>query len=169
MKRFHVHVSVRDLAESIRFYSKLFGAQPSVQKGDYAKWMLEDPRINFAISKRGHSLGLNHLGFQVDSDEELKSLRTQAAKADIAAVEETGAACCYAKSDKHWMQDPQGIAWETFHTLSGIPVYGEDRPTSAKAEEACCIPLVAQPKDAEKAACCVPSMAANTGQAACCG
>jgi hypothetical protein len=168
MKRFHVHVSVGNLAESIGFYAKLFGAQPSVQKDDYAKWMLEDPRINFAISNRGHAAGVNHLGFQVDSAEELAALRAQAAQADIAAVEEKGAACCYAKSDKHWIQDPQGIAWETFHTLGTVPVYGEDAAGTPQAEGACCVPLAARPADDANAPCCVPS-AKPAGQAACCG
>jgi catechol 2,3-dioxygenase-like lactoylglutathione lyase family enzyme len=146
MKRFHVHVSVRNLSESVRFYSKLFGAAPAVEKTDYAKWMLDDPRINFAISQRGHSAGVNHLGFQVDSDEELKALRTQVEKADIAALDQADAACCYARSDKYWIEDPQGVAWETFHTLGAVPVYGEE---ARGAKAACCIPL-AQPK----AACC---------------
>jgi catechol 2,3-dioxygenase-like lactoylglutathione lyase family enzyme len=168
MKRFHVHVSVGNLAESIGFYSRLFGTQPSVRKDDYAKWMLEDPRINFAISQRGHATGVNHLGFQVDSAEELHALRDQVAKAKIAAIEEKGAACCYAKSDKHWIQDPQGIAWETFHTLGSVPVYGEDAAPVAAAEGACCVPLAAQAGDAANAACCVPSEK-RAGQSACCG
>jgi catechol 2,3-dioxygenase-like lactoylglutathione lyase family enzyme len=149
MKRFHVHVSVKDLKQSIRFYSRMFGAAPSVEKADYAKWMLEDPRVNFAISQRGHAPGVNHLGFQVDSSEELGTLRAQAAAADIAALDETGAACCYAKSDKYWIEDPQGIAWETFHTLGTVPVYGED--AAPVADNACCVPAGAS---ADKAACC---------------
>src|SRR3546814_7102681 len=100
MKRFHVHVSVQDLDASLRFYSKLFGAEPSVVKSDYAKWMLDDPRVNFAISQRDGKPGVNHLGFQVDSDAELAALRVQAEHADLAAVDEPGAACCYARSDK---------------------------------------------------------------------
>ena len=141
MKRFHVHVSVMDLAQSIGFYSKLFGAEPAVTKTDYAKWMLDDPRINFAISTREGKAGLNHLGFQVDTNDELTQLRAQAQKADIAAVEEMGAACCYANSDKHWIEDPQGIAWETFHTLGDIPVFGAP---AVKSEQtgACCAPKV---------------------------
>ena len=146
MKRFHVHVSVKDLGESIGFYSKLFGTQPSVIKPDYAKWMLDDPRINFAISQRGHAPGVNHLGIQVDSGSELVALRAQAQAAEIAALDEKGAACCYANSDKYWVQDPQGIAWETFHTLGSIPVFGED---SAPVNSACCVP-----GDTAKAACC---------------
>jgi catechol 2,3-dioxygenase-like lactoylglutathione lyase family enzyme len=162
MKRFHVHVSVNDLPQSIGFYSKLFGAAPAVQKGDYAKWMLDDPRVNFAISKRDRAAGVNHLGFQVESEGELKSLRQQVAAAGIAALEQTGAACCYARSDKHWVEDPQGIAWETFHTLGDVPVYGEDTATSS-AEGACCVPLAKQGASSD-AACCVP----NEKAGACC-
>lgn len=170
MKRFHVHVSVKDLTQSIGFYSKLFGADPSVIKQDYAKWMLDDPRINFAISQRGHAVGLNHLGFQVDSEPELKSLREQVARADIAALEQTGAACCYAQSDKYWVEDPQGIAWETFHSLGTIPVFGEDAAEPVAAESACCVPLAQQPMDKPSAACCVPNEKPTASKAtACCG
>jgi len=137
MKRFHVHVSVQDLKSSIRFYSCVFGAQPTVQKPDYAKWMLEDPRVNFAISQRAAAAGVNHLGIQVDSAEELTLLRQQVAAADIQARDETGANCCYARSDKYWVQDPQGVAWETFHTLGSIPVFGEH---AERADSACCAP-----------------------------
>jgi catechol 2,3-dioxygenase-like lactoylglutathione lyase family enzyme len=139
MKRFHVHVAVQDLAASVRFYTSVFGAEPSVLKPDYAKWMLEDPRLNFAISQRGAAVGVNHLGIQVDSAEELTALREQVAKAEIEARDEIGANCCYAKSDKYWVQDPQGIAWETFHTLGRIPVFGEH---SESAGGACCAPEV---------------------------
>lgn len=170
MKRFHVHVSVKDLVQSIGFYSKLFGATPLVEKMDYAKWMLDDPRINFAISQTDHVSGVNHLGFQVDSDEELSGLRKQVASADIAALDEAGAACCYAKSDKYWVKDPQGIAWETFHSLSTIPVFGDDAASTKAGEggSACCVPLVKQPTETADAACCVPK-AAQPGQTACCG
>jgi len=135
MKRFHVHLAVHDLAASIRFYSTIFGAHPSVQKSDYAKWMLEEPRINFAISQRGAAPGVNHLGIQVDSAEELTALREQVAAAEIEARDETGANCCYANSDKYWVQDPQGVAWETFHTLDSIPTYGQNA-----ADHACGTP-----------------------------
>lgn len=155
MKRFHVHVSVKDLPQSIGFYSKLFGAKPTVEKPDYAKWMIEDPRINFAISQRGREAGVNHLGFQVDSEQELGALRANVAAADIAAMDEAGAACCYAKSDKYWIEDPQGIAWETFHTLGNIPVYGENAQRADAS--ACCIPLAKQAGDKADAACCVPT------------
>lgn len=166
MKRFHVHVSVNDVPESVRFYSRLFGASPAVEKADYAKWMLEDPRINFAISRRGRSTGVNHLGFQVDSDDELKSLRRQAADAEIPARDQRDAACCYAKSDKYWIEDPQGVAWETFHTLGTIPVFGEESER-AKDGRACCIPL-AKGKGNDEDACCVPAGDAQTGES-CCG
>lgn len=168
MKRFHVHVSVRDLHQSIGFYSKLFGTQPTVTKSDYAKWMLEDPRINFAISHRGHAGGVNHLGLQVDSAQELAELRSQVAAADIEALDEKGAACCYARSDKYWVQDPQGIAWETFHTLSGIPVYGEDAQPAEAEDGACCVPLAKQANDDTGTACCVPNKTEGAGTA-CCG
>jgi len=166
MKRFHIHVSVRDLHESVRFYSSLFGTPPSVEKGDYAKWMLDDPRINFAISQRGHAAGVNHLGFQVDSDEELKDLREHALKAGIAAVDQAGTSCCYAKSDKYWIEDPQGVAWETFHTLGSVPIYGEKAKRSGE-NSACCIPLAKQAGDGEQSACCVPTDKTESG-AACC-
>ena len=139
MKRFHVHVSVDDLEANIRFYSAVFGAKPTVQKPDYAKWMMEDPRVNFAISQRGAPAGVNHLGFQVDTDEELASLRNQIADAEIAALDQPGATCCYARSDKYWITDPQGVAWETYHTLGEAEIYG----TVTKPREqtvACCAP-----------------------------
>jgi catechol 2,3-dioxygenase-like lactoylglutathione lyase family enzyme len=143
MKRFHVHVSVDDLDANIRFYSTVFGAQPSVLKDDYAKWMLDDPRINFAISKRGMKPGLDHLGVQVETDDELTVLRDRVRDAEIAALEQNNASCCYARSDKYWTTDPQGIAWETFRTLDSVPVYGEDSralPAEQQAS-ACCTPL----------------------------
>ena len=143
MKRFHVHVAVDDLAANIRFYSTVFGAQPTVQKPDYAKWMLEDPRINFAISQRGAKRGVDHLGFQVDTDEELAALREQIGKAEIAALDQPGATCCYARSDKYWITDPQGVAWETYHTLGEAEIYGTSTKTAAQAATAaaaCCTP-----------------------------
>jgi catechol 2,3-dioxygenase-like lactoylglutathione lyase family enzyme len=159
MKRFHIHVSVKDIAQSIRFYSTVFGVQPSVAEADYAKWMLEDARINFAISNHGQPVGVNHLGFQVDSAEELRGLQSQLLAADARLVQEEEQACCYARSDKYWVTDPTGIAWETFHTLGGIPVYGEDTavfdhgtsivPTRPSAESACCVPKA-------ESSCCTP-------------
>ena len=161
MKRFHVHVAVPDLAASIRFYSTLFGAEPAVTKSDYAKWMLDDPRINFAISQRGAKVGINHLGFQVDSGEELATLHAQLEAADHGVVAEMGANCCYAKSDKYWVTDPAGIAWESFHSLGAIPLFGEAQVGGSEdnaATNACCSPAitestVAMPKST-KATCC---------------
>ena len=152
MKRFHVHVSVNDLAKSIRFYTSVFGAAPAVEKADYAKWMLDDPRINFAISNRGGKPGVNHLGLQVDSPDELATLRTRVANAHIAAEDEPAAECCYARSDKYWIEDPQGVAWETFHTLGDIPVFGNDHAPETQQATACCAPK--QAEAAASSTCC---------------
>lgn len=140
MKRFHVHVAVDDLDANIRFYSSVFGAEPTVRKPDYAKWMVEDPRINFAISQRGAKAGVDHLGFQVDSDEELTALRQQVAAAEIAALDQPDAQCCYARSDKYWITDSQGIAWETYRTLGEAEIFGADTKKTAEAGGACCAP-----------------------------
>jgi catechol 2,3-dioxygenase-like lactoylglutathione lyase family enzyme len=139
MKRFHVHVHVEDLAQSVAFYSRLFDAQPARLEGDYAKWMLDDPRINFAISTRGGKPGVDHLGFQTDDAEELAELKARAQAADIALFDEGATSCCYAQSEKHWVTDPQGIAWEHFHTLADIPVFSQKAP-SAETASACCTP-----------------------------
>lgn len=164
MNRFHVHVSVKDLDESIRFYSKLFGAEPSIAKPDYAKWMLEDPRINFAIShnKCGSTVGLNHLGLQVDSEAELSALENRFAQAGLSGVQEHGASCCYAQSDKTWLQDPQGIAWENFHTLGSVPVFGGSGPELLRAGGSC-TPAAAE----SAAACCVPAAAPAPAKNSC--
>ncbi|MDX1376034.1 MAG: ArsI/CadI family heavy metal resistance metalloenzyme [Burkholderiales bacterium] len=141
MKRLHVHVAVNDLAQSLRFYSALFAAEPTVKKDDYAKWQLDDPRVNFAISTRGKAAGLDHLGIQVETDAELGQLRAQLAQADVAIQDQKNATCCYARSDKHWTLDPQGIAWESFHTLEAAPRYGDDtRIETKEAKAACCAP-----------------------------
>ena len=129
MKRFHVHAHVEDLPKSIAFYSKLFAAEPTRTEADYAKWMLEDPRINFAISTRGSAApGVDHLGFQTDDAGELAELRARAQAADMALLDEGETTCCYARSEKHWVTDPQGIAWEQFHTLGDIAVFHEAAP-----------------------------------------
>lgn len=163
MKRFHVHVAVDDLEANIRFYSTVFGMPPTVRKPDYAKWMVEDPRINFAISNRGLKAGVDHLGLQVDDDDELKALRQQVADAEIAAFDQPQATCCYAKSDKYWINDPQGIAWETYHTLAEAQIYGADtaRAVDAPAPKAeatsCCAPrpeVVAVAMPGAKKSCC---------------
>jgi len=141
MKRFHVHIAVDDLSANIRFYSAMFGVPPTVEKSDYAKWMIEDPRINFAISTRGQGAGLDHLGVQVESDEELAALRGQLDRAELAVVDQPGTTCCYARSDKHWAIDPQGIAWETFLTLESVPMFGDGRrEQGADKASACCAP-----------------------------
>ena len=127
MKRFHVHAHVNNIAESVAFYSKLFGAQPTRVEGDYAKWMLDDPRINFAISARGGEIGIDHLGFQADDSTELAELKSRAESADLALLDEGQTTCCYARSEKHWVTDPQGIAWEQFHTLQDIPTFSATR------------------------------------------
>ena len=144
MNRFHVHVAVHDLQRSIRFYSSLFGAAPSVTKDDYAKWMLDDPRVNFAISTRGAKPGLDHFGLQAETGAELEEIGSRLAQADVSLMPQKGAACCYAKSDKYWTIDPQGIAWESFHTLESVPLYGSD--TAIRVEQ-------------PKAACCAPARA----------
>lgn len=143
MKRFHVHVSVADLERSIRFYTGLFAQPPGVREADYAKWMLDDPRINFAISRRGAATGINHLGLQVDEPTELAALHDRLKAANLAVASETGARCCYAESDKHWVEDPDGVVWESFHTLGRVPVYGADLgpapavPPAPPARSAC--------------------------------
>ena len=136
MKRFHVHAHVEDLQASIAFYSKLFAAEPGRTESDYAKWMLEDPRINFAISTRGGKSGIDHLGIQTDDAAELAGLKARAQAADLTLLEEGETTCCYARSEKHWVTDPQGIAWEHFHTLDSIPVFSETAKTASDA--ACC-------------------------------
>lgn len=142
MKRFHVHIAVNNLSESIDFYSAMFAVAPAVTKPDYAKWMLDDPGINFAISQRSTNIGLDHLGIQVDSDAELNQLNQQLTDAALPVEEQKDAACCYAKSDKYWTVDPQGIAWEAFHSLTTIPTFGGDTANPAKTESACCAPAM---------------------------
>ena len=161
MKRLHVHVSVGDLAASVRFYQTLFGLEPTVLKPDYAKWMLEDPRLNFAISTRRQPVGVNHLGFQVDTDEELRGMRGQLEAADALMLEESEQPCCYARSDKYWVTDPSGIAWETFHTLGSIPVYGEDTQVFDHGTSSV-------PREVNTAACCVPKQKSEPTGSTCC-
>jgi catechol 2,3-dioxygenase-like lactoylglutathione lyase family enzyme len=161
MRRFHVHVGVPDLAASIRFYSDLFGMPPSVEKPDYAKWMIDDPRVNFAISYRPTRPGLNHLGLQAESGEELAAIRAQFAAADPQNVfDEPNVNCCYARGNKHWTKDPQGIAWEAFHTLDSVPIYGD---TNETPETSACGSTATQ--------CCGPADEAGksgTNRNACC-
>jgi hypothetical protein len=165
MMRFHVHVSVDNMDANIRFYSAVFGAAPSVIKPDYAKWMLEDPRINFAISNRGAKPGVDHLGVQVDSDEELTALRNQAAAAEIARIDQQNATCCYSRSDKYWLTDPQGVAWETFHTLESVPIFGK---TSSPKSVPCCEPVTVLDSNSVQS-CCRPASGESAQSSNCCG
>ncbi|HEX2541128.1 MAG TPA: ArsI/CadI family heavy metal resistance metalloenzyme [Caldimonas sp.] len=160
MKRFHVHAHVDDLAASIGFYSKLFAAEPTRIESDYAKWMLDDPRLNFAISTRGATTGVDHLGIQTDSEDELAALQARATAADMTLLDQGEASCCYARSQKHWVTDPQGIAWEHFHTLHDIPTFSETAKDRAAAA-ACC---AAAPEGKSIAAAAKPSASAS-----CCG
>lgn len=169
MKRFHVHVAVDDLAHGIRFYSAMFATEPSVQQPDYAKWMLDDPRVNFAISQRGAKAGLNHLGIQVESDDELKHMQSRLESLQPGVAKEEDVACCYAKSDKYWVNDPSGIAWETFHTLAAIPVFGSAEAANEpiQAESTCWISLAKDIKQTD-APCCVPTGKQATAAGKCC-
>ncbi len=160
MKRFHVHLHVTDLPQSIAFYSRLFAAEPARVEADYAKWMLDDPAVNFAISTRGAAAGIDHLGIQTDDPAELAALKARAEAADMALLDEGQTTCCYARSEKHWITDPQGMAWEHFHTLSSIPVFREGEAQAG----ACCTPAPTCPTPAQTApesagasACCTPA------------
>jgi predicted enzyme related to lactoylglutathione lyase len=156
MKRMHVHVSVEDIRRSIGFYSALFAAQPTVVKSDYAKWMLDDPRVNFAISTRGRQPGLDHLGIQVESKTELNEVYARLRQAGGTVIEQGETACCYAKSEKSWIDDPAGIAWETFHTTGESTEYGDgtgENDARVAHAKACSVPQAAAPP-AAAAACC---------------
>jgi hypothetical protein len=157
MKRFHVNMRVADIEQSVRFYSVLFAAPPSVVKSDYAKWMLEDPRVNFAISTHGGAPGIDHLGIQVESEGELNEVYGRLQAAERPVIAEGATTCCYAKSEKSWVLDPQGVSWETFLTSGESTVYGDSRPNEypGPAESACCAPAIAAPLPATAAACCV--------------
>jgi catechol 2,3-dioxygenase-like lactoylglutathione lyase family enzyme len=165
MKRLHVHVSVDDLAQSIRFYSTLFAAEPTVLKDDYAKWMLEDPRVNFAVStgrsdRAGRATGVSHLGIQVEDETELAEVYERLTRAERPTVEAKAATCCYAKSDKQWIADPQGVPWETFFTYGEATVYGEgslDKLREATLRGGCCEPaeiMEPNPESATVSTCC---------------
>lgn len=137
MKRLHIHLAVEDLKQNIEFYSTMFGSKPTVQHDDYAKWMLDDPRVNFAISNRSNQTGLDHLGIQAENDQELQDIKQclDATQKPIEAQEQT--ACCYSRSDKYWLTDPQGIAWESFHSLSEIPTFNDKKEDSDNASSSC--------------------------------
>ncbi|NYT36418.1 glyoxalase/bleomycin resistance/dioxygenase family protein [Allopusillimonas soli] len=141
MKRFHVHLHVDDLAKNTDFYSQLFAQAPMRIESDYAKWMLDDPPVNFAISTRGTGHGVDHFGIQAEDAVELNALKDRAQAARLALEDQGETACCYARSEKYWITDPQGLAWEHFHTLGSIPIYGESRDGQATPEgKACCSP-----------------------------
>lgn len=147
MKRLHVHVGVSDLDQSIAFYSTLFNAQPSVTKADYAKWMLEDPRVNFAISAEHHSTrGIEHLGIQAENGDELAEVYGRLKAADRPLLEEGATTCCYAKSEKSWVSDPDGVVWEAFFTSGDATVYGDSPDLGAvsanASETTCCAPAM---------------------------
>jgi catechol 2,3-dioxygenase-like lactoylglutathione lyase family enzyme len=160
MSRFHVHLNVADLDTSIRFYTQLFAAEPTVRKPDYAKWMLEDPRVNFAISNTGRAPGIDHLGLQVESNEELSALGVRLDAAGGTVVPEDAAVCCYARSDKLWTEDPQGTRWETFHTVGEATTYYAGESACA-TDGAACTPDVRamKPKVDKGAPCCAPESA----------
>ncbi len=147
MKRFHVHVHVDDLPRNVAFYSAMFNQPPARTEADYAKWMLDDPPVNFAISTRGDGPGVGHLGIQVESADELAALKDNARRADMALLDEGETTCCYARSDKYWVTDPQGIAWEQFHTLDSIPVFSQAQARGAT-------PAAPSPPSPAASACC---------------
>ncbi len=149
MKRLHVHLAVENLQKNIEFYSTMFGAKPTVQHEDYAKWMLDDPRVNFAISNRSDQIGLDHLGIQAESDQELKDIKQCLDQTQASIETQQGTACCYSESDKHWVMDPQGIAWESFHSLKSIPTFNTEKAVAdSDSSSSCCTP---EPK---KTSCC---------------
>jgi catechol 2,3-dioxygenase-like lactoylglutathione lyase family enzyme len=152
MKRMHVNLSVTDLDASIEFYNSLFASEPDVVKADYAKWMLDDPRINFAISTRGEKKGIDHLGIQVENDCELDEVYGRLKGAGAPLIEEGATTCCYAESEKSWIFDPEGIAWETFLTLGESPVYGNDMIKPGNTDSTCCTP--AQVANKRGSSCC---------------
>jgi len=157
MKRLHIHMAVESLPQSIGFYSALFAAQPTVVKTDYAKWMLDDPRVNFAISTRGRQPGLDHLGIQVENSDELQEVYARLHKAGGNDIEQGATVCCYAKSEKSWIDDPAGIAWETFLTSGESTDYGDGtgERTARVAHE-------------KQGACCAPQAVPATAASACC-
>ena len=164
MKRLHVHVGVEDLAQSIRFYSTLFATEPTVVKEDYAKWMLEDPRVNFAISTVSGHIGVSHLGIQTEDETELAEVYDRLSRAERPIVEAKATTCCYAKSDKQWIADPQGVPWEAFFTYGEATIYGEGSLGKLREVSACgCEPSSAElmPKAAAAEACCAPSCCAG--------
>ena len=149
MKRLHIHLAVENLEQNIHFYSTLFGCEPTVEHDDYAKWMLEDPRVNFAISNRSSKHGLDHLGIQAEDDQELQVIKQRLDATQQPVETQEQAACCYMRSDKYWITDPQGIAWESFHSLAGIPTFN-DKKARSDGEN----PFASQPTGNVVSSCC---------------
>ena len=166
MKRIHIHISVDNLLDNIKFYSTIFGTAPTVQKDDYAKWQLDDPAVNFAISKQGQTNGINHFGIQVDAAVELDELTQRFDNADISYSSQENISCCYANSNKHWVLDPQGNAWESFHTLGDAAIFGEDsKLRDTDTSSSCCIPLHSTQASSSTEACCIPN---ENSESSCC-
>ena len=158
MNRFHVHLNVADLPASIRFYTALFAAEPSVRKPDYAKWLLDDPRVNFAISNTGRAPGVDHLGIQAEDAQELAELGERLDAAGGSVIPEEATVCCYARSDKNWTEDPQGTRWETFHTFGEATTYHAGEAGCATDGAACTPdPRAMKPKVDKGAPCCAPA------------
>ena len=157
MKRMHIHIAVNELPKSIGFYSAMFDSAPTVERHDYAKWQLDNPKVNFAISLREGVCGMNHLGIQVDSEAELKEIAQRLDSAEIDFSSQQGISCCGSHSNKHWVLDPQGIAWESFRTLSTSPMFDEHKELIPEESSACCIPLHLDASKPQKADCCVPN------------
>lgn len=152
MKRLHLHIGVENLEESIRFYAALFGAEPVKTKTDYAKWMLDDPSVNFAISTRAKTKGVDHLGIQVDDAAELEKIRAQMSAANISTHSDGETTCCYAKSEKSWVEDPNGLAWEAYHTMEDAQMFSGEAPDS-ESDAACCLPKDMEASKTETSCC----------------
>jgi catechol-2,3-dioxygenase len=159
MKRMHVHMGVKSIDEAVKFYSALFGAEPTKQMPDYAKWMLEDPKLNFAISTRSGKEGVEHLGIQVENEAELSEMRQRLSQTEVDVIEEGERVCCYAESNKSWVQDPAGIAWEAYQTMGDAQLFSTQAESS---ESACCTP-VSIPLVAVRSSCCEPSDSNSSG------
>ena len=167
MKRFHVHLHFNNIKQNIAFYSAMFNQPPARAEADYAKWMLQDPPLNFAISTRGQTPGVDHLGIQVESADDLAALKANAQRADMALLNEGETTCCYAHSDKYWLADPQGVAWEHFHTRGSIPVFSARKSTLNQLQtNTCCTSNATTNIETESSGtCCTP--AASSGKACC--
>jgi len=155
MKTMHIHIGVNELSESIGFYSTIFGSKPTIEREGYAKWKLDEPKINFAISLRDGDCGMNHLGLQVDSEDELQKIAQRLQEAEINYSKQEGSSCCHSHSNKHWALDPQGIPWESFHTLSETAIFGGN--TNSEELSSCCIPLNITQSSEDGEVCCIPN------------